>query len=527
MGDCPNCYLFAHCGDGSVEKPDIRPSTQKRGRYSLLTSRFAFLGPSMFDVVEEILFRFLHRSLPELASALLGFFLGIMAGIWVLAKFGNVWAGTKELQQSLENQGQEIEDIRIREKRLNEERFKEISNLKKQHRLVEQDLTDACVELREDALQLQKQLKQQRQSLSRQKSQTRVLTTELEELRLKHKETLQDGRKLRTQLRSIFEHDGKVWNRPFDKQVPHFRSHYERRARVVSVLNLKGGVGKTTISANLSAAFASYQLKTLAIDLDHQHSLTDLLITESEREQFNLNGHLIERFLQNADQNEMPLYNLIFPVDEMLSLIGCQEELADIETRLMAQWMVGQTQHDVRFLMRDAIHSTSISDDYDWIVMDCPPRLTTATINALAASDYVIIPTILDPTSSNSVPRLLRWLGKFKDEISLCPDLSVLGIIANKTQQIRTLSKNEKERFSRLKEHSKDIWKDPVEVFETFIPHRVSIGQADAGKVAFESDEQIRSVFLDLAGEILKRVPHHASSTVDQFSVVSERAYST
>lgn len=71
-----------------------------------------------------------------------------------------------------------------------------------------------------------------------------------------------------------------------------------------------------------------------------------------------------------------------------------------------------------------------LRDQYDVVLIDCPPRLTTGCVNALAASDYVLIPVLLEETSTDAVPRTLGWLKKFQAQV--CTELDVLGIVGNK-----------------------------------------------------------------------------------------------
>ena len=73
----------------------------------------------------------------------------------------------------------------------------------------------------------------------------------------------------------------------------------------------------------------------------------------------------------------------------------------------MTRWHSGQTNEDVRFRLRVRLHSPQLRDHYDAVIIDCPPRLTTGSINALAASDYVLIPVLLEDTSAEAVPRIL------------------------------------------------------------------------------------------------------------------------
>ena len=89
-----------------------------------------------------------------------------------------------------------------------------------------------------------------------------------------------------------------------------------------------------------------------------------------------------------------------------LYLAPVNEEFADLENRLMARWHAGLSGDDVRYRLRHALHTRDLREHYDVVLIDCPPRLTTGCVNALAASDYVLIPVLLEETSTEAVPRI-------------------------------------------------------------------------------------------------------------------------
>src|SRR5262249_35544767 len=109
-----------------------------------------------------------------------------------------------------------------------------------------------------------------------------------------------------------------------------------------------------------------------------------------------------------------------------------QDGLDEVESQAMAHWLMGVSGDDVRFRLRAALHAPAIAREYDVVLLDCPPRLSTSCINALAASDYALIPVMLESTSAEATPRLLRWLKNFRGTI--CSELSVLGVVANRVR---------------------------------------------------------------------------------------------
>src|SRR5262249_50869228 len=91
-------------------------------------------------------------------------------------------------------------------------------------------------------------------------------------------------------------------------------------------------------------------------------------------------------------------------------IVAADEDLAVAESRVLAHWLAEEHPQDIRYLFRQALHSDIVQRDYGYVFLDCPPRLTTACINALLACDYILVPVILDRRSTEGAPRLLRWV---------------------------------------------------------------------------------------------------------------------
>jgi len=98
----------------------------------------------------------------------------------------------------------------------------------------------------------------------------------------------------------------------------------------------------------------------------------------------------------------------------------------------MVTWLTHPGARDIRFLLRHALHGPGAIRERQTILIDCPPRLTTACVNALAASDYVLVPVQLDMTDAERVPMLLKWLAALK-EAGVCEHLYGVALVASKT----------------------------------------------------------------------------------------------
>ena len=146
---------------------------------------------------------------------------------------------------------------------------------------------------------------------------------------------------------------------------------------------------------------------------------------------------------------------------------GIDQSLDDLEMHLMSEWLVNPTSTDVRFLMRRALHSDVVRARFDFVLFDCPPRLTTACINALTASDFLLIPVQPEAVSIRSVQHLLVRLKELRDA-GVLTELRVLGLVASMVS-LKTAERSSHE--TQLLEHAADAaqhtWGQPVRAFKT------------------------------------------------------------
>lgn len=181
-------------------------------------------------------------------------------------------------------------------------------------------------------------------------------------------------------------------------------------AKIVAVVNQKGGTGKTTTVANLAVAFAAHDQQVLAVDVDPQASLTFYF------------GH-DERALEAAKRTlfwalvgHTPTRDLV--VDGAPSLIPASIALAKADVELMAEpgssWVLKET-------------LAPVSQRFDIVLLDCPPTLTLLTVNALAAADTILIPVKTDLLSTLGISQLLDTVQKVRRRAN--PQLSITGIL--------------------------------------------------------------------------------------------------
>ncbi|MEO1052555.1 MAG: ParA family protein [Bacteroidota bacterium] len=175
----------------------------------------------------------------------------------------------------------------------------------------------------------------------------------------------------------------------------------------MSVVNQKGGTGKTTTTLNLGAALANLDQKVLLLDIDPQGSLSySLGVTDPAYEMTDL--------LEGRISAEQSIIDI---PKENLHLVPSSLSLADLELNLV------QLENRIN-LLGDAI---ALLDDYDYIIIDCPPALSLLTLNALATSKFAIIPLQLEVLSARGLDQILGSIERINK--SLDHDLEVMGVL--------------------------------------------------------------------------------------------------
>ncbi|WP_022655323.1 ParA family protein [uncultured Desulfovibrio sp.] len=253
-------------------------------------------------------------------------------------------------------------------------------------------------------------------------------------------------------------------------------------ARIISIANQKGGVGKTTTAINLSAALAVMEKKVLLVDCDPQANSTSGLGLNQEE----LNDNLYSTFYSpdNISQSiakSRTSYLDILPAST--NLVAVELELVDKMAR--------------EFYLDECLKR--VNNDYEYIILDCPPSLGLLTLNALCAATELLIPLQCEFFALEGIVKLLQTYEQVKKRLN--PNLALLGVVLTMYDIRNRLTREVKNEVHRC---------FPDHLFETVIPRNVRLSEAPShGKSIIHYDIKSKGAeaYLGLAKEVVLRRP--------------------
>lgn len=305
-------------------------------------------------------------------------------------------------------------------------------------------------------------------------------------------------------VRAAFDDHNNIWLRKPEGKPTGYHSALETSIPILLVANLKGGVGKTTIAANLAVYFERREgERVLAIDLDHQGSLSSMLLPEEvQRDQRPADA--VKGLIGGAENAITSLFSesvFIRGTQRGSRLVDCTDGFANFETRILLEWLIGDLKGDVRYNLARVLHSPEVRQHFDRVIIDAPPRMTTGFVNALCASTHLIVPFVLDGLSAERVGLFLRTVRRMRGQ--LFPHLELGGVVGTmKGDGTQKLRPAEEEAIGAAERGVKSNWGpgDYVLKGDALIPRRQSI--ADAAGLGV--DLEVAHLFNPLGRQLFK-----------------------
>ena len=250
--------------------------------------------------------------------------------------------------------------------------------------------------------------------------------------------------------------------------------------RVIAIANQKGGVGKTTTAINLSACLAEAEKKVLTIDLDPQGNMTSGLGVDKNE----VENTVYELMLDECSIKE----SMVDTVVEGMKIIPSNVNLAGAEIELLGI-------NEKEYILKNAVDY--IKDDYDFIIIDCPPSLNMLTINAMTTADSILVPIQCEYYALEGLSQLMHTIDLVQQRLN--PNLTIDGVVFTMYDVRTNLSVQVVESVkSNLDSH----------IYDTLIPRNIRLAEAPSHGLPinmYDSKSAGAESYRSLAKEVMNR----------------------
>ena len=253
--------------------------------------------------------------------------------------------------------------------------------------------------------------------------------------------------------------------------------------RIIAIANQKGGVGKTTTSINLASALAEKGKKVLVIDTDPQGNTTSGFGLDKNE----IDHTIYELMIGECSIDEVITKNVVKGIDGV-DIIPSNVNLAAVEIELIDS-------DNKEYILREAI--SGIRDDYDFIIIDCPPSLSMLTVNAMTTANTVLVPIQCEYYALEGLSQLVHTVNLVKDRLN--PELDMEGVVFTMFDSRTNLSLQVVEN---VKEHIQE------NVYKTIIPRNIRLAEAPSYGLpinVYEPKSAGAEAYRLLANEVIDR----------------------